>query len=157
MSLVKVKEYFKNFGYEDKILEFDEVSSTVSDAAKVLNCEEGMIAKSLSFLVGDTPIVVVVKGDARIDNSKYKQFFHCKAKMIDRDSVVDIIGHEVGGVCPFAVNPGVIVYLDNSLKDYEYVYPACGSIHSAIKLTISELEKLSNYKEWIDVCKEKEV
>ena len=100
--------------------------------------------------------MIVVRGDAKIDNSKYKHFFGVKAKMIDRDNVLNLIGHEVGGVCPFAVNSEVVVYLDESLKDFKYVYPACGSIHSAIRLSIPELEKLSNYKEWIDVCKEKE-
>lgn len=153
MSVEKVREYFKKFGYDNRILEFEEVSSTVSEAAHVLNCEEGIIAKSLSFLAQDKPIIIVVSGDKKIDNSKYKQFFNCKAKMIDRELVKDIIGHEVGGVCPFAVNDGVVVYLDESLKEYEYVYPACGSIRSAVKLSIEELEKLSNFKEWVDVCK----
>lgn len=153
MSVEKVREYFKNFGYEDKILEFKENSSTVSEAALILSCEEGMIAKSLSFLIGDVPIIIVVSGDKKIDNSKYKKFFNCKAKMINRELVKEIIGHEVGGVCPFAIHDNVLVYLDCSLKKYEYVYPACGSIRSAIKLSIEELEDLSNYKEWIDVCK----
>lgn len=153
MSIDKVREYLKEFGYQDKIIVFDDTSATVSDAAKRLNCEEGMIAKSLSFLVNDEPIVIVTNGHARIDNSKFKETFKVKAKMIDKSDVLSLVGHPVGGVCPFAVNENVVVYLDESLKEYEYVYPACGSDNSAIKLTIDELEKLSKYNSWVSVTK----
>lgn len=153
MAIEKVKEYFKQFHRENDILEFEVSSATVELAAKALNCEEALIAKTLSFLVGEQPILIVTAGNMKIDNSKYKKTFHKKAKMIPFNDVEKIIGHETGGVCPFGINDGIDVYLDESLKQYEYVYPACGSSNSAIKLNIKELEEYSNYKEWIDVCK----
>ncbi len=154
MSLIKVKEYLKNYNYEDKIMEFDLSTATVEEASRELKCTPGEIAKSLSFIVNDDVIVIVVKGDNKIDNHKFKETFHVKAKMIDRDSVEELTGHIPGGVCPFGLNDNVKVYLDISLKKYEYVYPACGSANSAIKLSIPELEKLSNYVKWVDVTKE---
>lgn len=153
MSVEKVKEYFKKFNIENRIQEFEESSATVELAAKALNCNSERIAKTLSFKLEDKPILIVVAGDARVDNSKYKAQFGKKAKMLTQDEVLNLIGHPVGGVCPFAINDGVNVYLDESLKRFEYVYPACGSSNSVIKLSIEELEKYSNYSLWIDVCK----
>lgn len=153
MSLEKVREYFNKFGMADRIIEFCESSATVHDAAKAAGCSEGEIAKSLSFAVGETPILIIAAGDVKIDNAKYRAEFSVKAKMLPFESVEEIIGHEVGGVCPFAVNEGVEVYLDESLKRFNMVYPACGSSNSAIKLTISELEKTSGFKKWVDVCR----
>ena len=153
MAIDKVKAYFKEFGMDDKILEFDVSSATVELAAAALGCEGCHIAKSLTFKVADQPIMIVVAGDAKIDNPKYKAQFATKAKMLTPDEAVDMVGHAVGGVCPFAVNEGVTVYLDESLKRFETVFPACGSSNSAIELTIDELEKYSGYTSWIDVCK----
>lgn len=153
MSIIKVKEYLKQFGFENRVLEFDVSSATVELAAIALNCEPGKIAKTLSFIVGDKPILVVMAGDYKTDNAKYKQTFSKKAKMLTFEEVETLIGHAVGGVCPFAVNDGVEVYLDESLKQYSTVFPACGSSNSAIELTIPELEKLSGYKCWVDVSK----
>ena len=156
MSLKKVEEYFKKYSKEKDIIVLNESSATVADAAKALHTTEGEIAKTLSFLVDSKPILIVVEGTAKISNSLYKSFFHEKAHMIAFDEVEKYIGHAPGGVCPFAINDDVVVYLDESLKQHEYVYPACGSGNSAIKLSISELEKYSNYKEWIDVCKKEQ-
>ena len=153
MSIEKVKEYFKKFGIENKIIELLQSSATVELAAKALGCEEQRIAKSLSFKVDDNPIMVICAGDGRIDNSKYKAKFHSKAKMLSPDEVNKLIGHSIGGVCPFGINDRVKVYLDESLKRFKTVFPACGSSNSAIELTIPELEKYSNYIEWVDVCK----
>ena len=153
MSLVKAKEYLKQYGLENKIMEFDVSSATVKEAAKAINCKEGEIVKTLSFIVNDMPILIAVAGDSKIDNSKFKSEFKTKAKMIPFDNVEELIGHAVGGVCPFGINENVEVYLDNSLKRFEIVYPACGSSNSAVKLTLDELEKASNCKKWIDVCK----
>ena len=141
MAIEKVKEYFKQFHRENDILEFEVSSATVELAAKALNCEEALIAKTLSFLVGEQPILIVTAGNMKIDNSKYKKTFHKKAKMIPFNDVEKIIGHETGGVCPFGINDGIDVYLDESLKQYEYVYPACGSSNSAIKLNIKHTNK----------------
>lgn len=154
MSVDKVKQYFSKYGMESKVLEFEVSSATVELAAAALNCEHGRIAKTLSFLVGEQPILIVSAGDVKIDNSKYKKTFGKKAKMLTQDQVVELIGHAVGGVCPFAIKEGVTVYLDASLKKYETVFPACGSSNSAIELTIPEMEKYSGYKEWVNVCKE---
>ena len=153
MSIDIVKEYFKKFGIENRILEFDVSSATVELAAKALKCEPCRIAKTLSFMVDGNPILIVTAGDAKIDNTKYKARFKTKAKMLAPDEVLMMVGHAVGGVCPFAVNDMVTVYLDKSLKRFGTVFPACGSGNSAIELTIDELEKYSNYYEWIDVCK----
>lgn len=153
MSIEKVKEYFKQYGMEDKILEFPVSSATVELAAQALNCESCRIAKTLSFSVNDSPVLIVTAGDAKIDNKKYKAFFGAKAKMLSHDEVTEKIGHAVGGVCPFAVNDDVKIYLDVSLKRFETVFPACGSSNSAIEFTPLQLEKYSSYSEWIDVCK----
>lgn len=153
MSIQRVKEYFKQFNMEDKVMEFPVSSATVELAAKALNTEGCRIAKTLSFSVNDSPILIVTAGDAKIDNKKYKAFFGAKAKMLSFDEVEEKIGHAVGGVCPFAINDGVTVYLDECIKRFETVFPACGSSNSAIELTPEELEKYSNYKQWIDVCK----
>ena len=153
MSIEKVRAYFCTLGIEKRILEFDVSSATVELAAKALNTEGKRIAKTLSFLVHEKPILIVTAGDAKIDNKKYKAFFGAKAKMLSPDQVTELIGHAVGGVCPFAVNDGVEVFLDESLKRFETVFPACGSGNSAIELTIPELEKYSGFKEWVDVCK----
>ena len=153
MSIERVKEYFGKFHMADRIQEFDVSSATVELAAQALNCEGCRIAKSLSFKVADKPIVIVVAGDAKVDNAKYKYQFGAKAKMLTVEEAVELIGHAVGGVCPFAVNEGVTVYLDESLKRFETVFPACGSSNSAIELTIEELETYSGYTEWVNVCK----
>ncbi|MGN0174043.1 MAG: YbaK/EbsC family protein [Acutalibacteraceae bacterium] len=153
MSFIKAKEHLGKYGLEEKIMEFSVSSATVEQAAKAINCKEEEIAKSMSFLVDEKPILIVVAGDCKIDNSKFKAEFHTKAKMLPFDSVEELIGHAVGGVCPFGVNENVDIYLDNSLKRFEIVYPACGSSNSAVKLTLSELEKTSGYKKWVDVCK----
>ena len=153
MSIERVKEYFKQFNMEDRVMEFSVSSATVELAAQALNTEGCRIAKTLSFTVNDSPILIVTAGDAKIDNKKYKVFFGAKAKMLGFDEVEEKIGHAVGGVCPFAINEGVTVYLDESLKRFETVFPACGSSNSAIELTPEELEKYSDYKQWIDVCK----
>ncbi|MEE1242537.1 MAG: YbaK/EbsC family protein [Frisingicoccus sp.] len=153
MSIDKVKEYFRNFGMEDQILEFDVSSATVELAAQAVGCEPARICKSLSFKIDERTILILTAGDAKVDNKKYKTFFGAKAKMLAPDEVIERIGHAIGGVCPFAVNEGVEVYLDESMKRFDYVYPAAGSSNSAIKLTLPELEKYSGYKEWVDVCK----
>ena len=153
MSIEKVRAYFKGYGIEDKILEFPVSSATVELAAKALNTDGCRIAKTLSFSVNESPILIVTAGDAKIDNKKYKTFFGAKAKMLSFDEVEEKIGHAVGGVCPFAINDGIKVYLDESIKRFKTVFPACGSSNSAIELTPDELEKYSNFIEWIDVCK----
>ncbi len=152
MAIEKVREYLKEKGYADKIQEFEISSATVELAAIALNTEGKRIAKTLSFITNGEPILVVCAGDAKVNNSKFKQVFSEKPKMIAFEEVESKIGHAVGGVCPFAVNAGVKVYLDESLKRFDYVFPACGSSNSAIKLEIAELETLSNYDSWIDVC-----
>ncbi len=154
MSFIKAKECIKQYGLENNIMEFSVSSATVEEAAKAVNCKKEEIAKTLSFIVEDKPILIVVAGDKKIDNAKYKGEFHTKAKMIPVNDVEKLIGHEVGGVCPFGIHNNVQVYLDTSLKRFSIVYPACGSSNSAIKLSIAELEKTSNYKKWIDVCKD---
>lgn len=153
MSIDRVKEYFSKYNMADRIQEFDVSSATVELAAAALNCEDCRIAKSLTFKVAEKPIMIVVAGDAKIDNAKYKAQFATKAKMLTPDEAVEMIGHAVGGVCPFGINEGVKVYLDESLKRFETVFPACGSSNSAIELTIEELEIYSGYAEWINVCK----
>lgn len=154
MSIEKAKNHLKKFGLDGKVMEFSVSSATVKDAAIAVGCKEEEIAKSLTFILGDKPILIVAAGDARIDNPKFKQEFQTKAKMIPFEEVEKLIGHAVGGVCPFGINDGVDVFLDNSLKRFEYVYPACGSSNSAVKLSIGELEEASGYKKWIDVCKD---
>jgi prolyl-tRNA editing enzyme YbaK/EbsC (Cys-tRNA(Pro) deacylase) len=153
MAIEKVKEFFRSFGMENRIMEFNVSSATVELAAQALGCEPCRIAKSLSFITPDGPILIVAAGDAKIDNPKYKAQFGTKAKMLTPDQAIELIGHAVGGVCPFAINEGVKVYLDNSLKRFETVFPACGSSNSAIELTLEELEKYSSAVSWIDVCR----
>ena len=153
MSVAAVKEYLKQFGLEEKVQELEESSATVELAAHALGTQPARIAKTLSFLVGEAPILVVAAGDAKIDNAKYKAKFHQKAKMLTPDQAVELVGHPVGGVCPFAVKEGVRVYLDQSLQRFETVFPACGSGNSAIQLTIPQLEQASRFTEWVDVCK----
>ncbi|MGN0629406.1 MAG: YbaK/EbsC family protein [Oscillospiraceae bacterium] len=153
MSFETVKEYFKNLGMEELVLHFDVSSATVELAAEAVGVEPAKIAKTMSFLVGGEPILIVTAGDTKIDNPKYKQQFHEKAKMIPYGEVEEYVGHAPGGVCPFVIKDGVKVYLDESLKRFDTVYPAAGSDNSAVKLTIKQLEDTSGYSEWIDVCK----
>lgn len=153
MAIEKVKEYFKQYGMDSKIKEFEVSSATVELAAKALGCEEGRIAKTLSFMAKEKPILIVTAGDVKIDNRKYKEKFGTKAKMLTPQQAEELIGHAVGGICPFAVREGVTVYLDESLKRFKTVFPACGSSNSAIELTIEDMEKYSGCKCWIDVSK----
>lgn len=153
MAIEKVREYFNQYGIENRIREFDVSSATVELAAEALHCEPCRIAKTLSFMVKEGPVLIVAAGDAKIDNPKYKAQFGVKAKMLTPEEVIELIGHAVGGVCPFAVHEGVSVYLDESLKRFDTVFPACGSSNSAIELTIAELEQYSSFTSWIDVCK----
>ena len=153
MSIEKVKAFFAGKGMADRVLEFDVSSATVELAAAALGCEECRIAKTLSFHVDDRVVLVVMAGDVKIDNQKYKAFFGTKAKMLTFEEAPVLIGHAVGGVCPFAVNEGVKVYLDESLKRFDVVYPAAGSSNSGIGLTIPELEEHSHFDSWVDVCK----
>lgn len=153
MSFIKAQEHLKKYNIETRIIEFRVSTATVSLAASALGITEGEIAKSLAFYVRDEAILVIVAGDKKIDNHKYKETFGVKAKMVSYEEVEEIIGHAAGGVCPFGINQNVKVYLDESLKTYEYIYPASGTANSAVKLSIEELEKTSNYLEWVDVCK----
>jgi prolyl-tRNA editing enzyme YbaK/EbsC (Cys-tRNA(Pro) deacylase) len=153
MGIIEVRTHLKPFGKDNDIIEFDESSATVALAAKALGTDECRIAKSLSFRVADHAVIVVTAGDLRIDNRKFKDVFTCKAVMPTPQEVETLIGHGVGGVCPFGIRAGVDVYLDVSLQQYDYVYPACGSANSAIKLTCEELARLSGAKQWVDVCK----
>ena len=153
MAIERVIEYFTKYNMEERIQEFDVSSATVELAAAALNCEPKRIAKTLSFMVDGHAVLVVTAGDAKIDNRKYKEQFGVKAKMLSADEVENLVGHAVGGVCPFGINEGIDVYLDGSLKRFDTVFPACGSSNSAIELTIEELEKYSGFKDWIDVCK----
>ncbi len=154
MSIERVRAYFTTLGIENRIQEFDVSSATVELAALALGVDGARIAKTLSFLVGDKCVLIVAAGDARVDNKKYKVRFGAKAKMLAHDDVPKYIGHAVGGVCPFVVNDGVEVWLDESLRRFETVFPACGSANSAIELTIPELECYSRCNGWVDVCKD---
>ncbi|MBO5514802.1 MAG: YbaK/EbsC family protein [Schwartzia sp.] len=153
MAIEKVKAFFRQHGIEEKVLEFETSSATVELAAQALHCEPCRIAKTLSFMGKEGPLLVVAAGDAKIDNPKFKAQFGTKPKMLKPEENVELIGHAIGGVCPFALNDGVKVYLDESLKRFETVFPACGSANSAIELTMEELEKYSQAIAWIDVCK----
>ncbi len=153
MSIEKVKKYLANFGYENKVIELKDSSATVELAALALGCEAKRIAKTLSFWINDSAILIVCAGDAKVDSSKFKKLFGVKPKMLSFDEAENIIGHKVGGVCPFAINDGILVYLDESLKRFDTVFPACGSSNSAIELNIEELEKFSNNKMWVNICK----
>lgn len=156
MAIEKVKEYLGAFGVADRIQEFEVSSATVELAAIALGCKPCQIAKSMGFVMGEGAIIVVAAGDTKIDNQKFKAQFETKAKMLAFDDVERLIGHAVGGVCPFGINDGVKVYLDESLKRFETVYPACGSSNSAIGLTLDELMRFSGYEKWVDVCKNME-
>jgi prolyl-tRNA editing enzyme YbaK/EbsC (Cys-tRNA(Pro) deacylase) len=153
MAFIKAKNYLTKYNLEDRIIVFNAKSATVKEAADLLKCTEGEIAKSMAFLIGKQPIIVVTAGDKKIDNKKFKQEFNIKAKMIPLENLNTLIGHEAGGICPFGINENVLVYLDSSLKTFTTVYPACGSDSSAVKITIKELEQVTNYKKWVDVCK----
>ena len=157
MSIEKVRDYFKGFDMEDKVLEFEVSSATVQLAAIALGTEEARIAKTMSFKKDDGCILVITAGDVKIDNAKYRHTFGLKAKMLTPDEVIELVGHAIGGVCPFAVNEGVIgIYIDESVKRFDTVFPACGSSNSAIELTPEDLFKYSNANAWVDVCKLKE-
>ncbi len=156
MAIEQVRDFFKQYGMEDKIQEFEVSSATVALAAKALGCEENRIAKTLSFMGQDGPILIVTAGDMKIDNGKYKAQFGTKAKMLTPEEVLTLTGHPVGGVCPFVVKDGAAVYLDQSLRRFDLVYPACGSANSAIGLTIPQLEQYANSAGWVDVCKPRE-
>ena len=156
MSIENVREYFRKFNMEDKIIELKESSATVELAARALNCEPARIAKTLSFHLEDCPILILTAGDVTIDNKKYKEKFGTKARMLSFNEAETLIGHSVGGVCPFGIKEGVKVYLDNSLKRFQTVFPAAGSSNSAIEMNLDELEKYSNSIEWIDVTRERE-
>ena len=153
MSIKKVREYFKQYDMEKRIKELTETTATVEEAAKALGCEPDRIAKTLSFSLGEQIILILFSGNTRVENAKYRQQFQRKAKMLTKEEVEQKVGHQVGGVCPFAINPNIDVYLDISLKKYDTVFPACGSSNSAIELSIEELEKYSLFKHWIDVGK----
>ena len=153
MSVAEVKEYLAAYGLSQKVQEFDVSSATVELAAQALHCEPCRIAKSLALLTPDGPVLVVAAGDAKIDNPRYKAQFNTKAKMLSPEDTLALIGHAVGGVCPFAVRDGVRVYLDESLRRFDTVFPACGSSNSAIELTLEELERASQALGWVDVCK----
>ena len=153
MSIERVRQYFSDLGIADRIKEFEVSSATVALAAEALGCDGCRIAKTLSFYAPDGVVLVVAAGDARIDNAKFKSFFGFKAKMLSHEDAEQLIGHAVGGVCPFAVNDGVRVYLDESLRRFDTVFPACGSSNSAIEMTMDELEKYSRCESWVDVCK----
>lgn len=156
MAIEKVREYFAKLGMEEKIQEFDVSSATVPLAAKALGCEEARIAKTLSFKVDDAPVLIVAPGDVKVDNTKYKVYFKQKAKMLTPDEAETLVGHAIGGVCPFAVNDGVTIYADISMKRFETLFPACGSANSAIELTPDKIFELSGCADWIDVCKKRD-
>ncbi len=153
MSLERVRQYFEQAGLGARVLVLEQSSATVEQAAQAIGCQPKQIAKTMSFLVDDAPVLLVTAGDARVDNPKYKRVFHQKAKMVPREQVEASVGHAPGGVCPFAILPGVTVYLDVSLKRFAQVYPAAGDGHSAVRLTLEELEKHANAAGWVDVCK----
>ena len=157
MAFEKAKAYLEKCGLADQIIETEHSSATVAAAAEALGCDEAMIAKTLSFLQDEQPVLILADGTARIDNRKYKDRFGCKAKMIPADLVGPLVGHEIGGVCPFGANEGVTVYLDESLRKHEIVYPAVGTDHSGVKLTIPELEQCCSGAEWVDICKSSEL
>ena len=154
MSLERAKAYLAEKGYADHIIELEDSSATVQLAAQALGVEPGMIAKTMSFLIGEEAILILTEGTAKVDNRKYKDTFHMKAKMIPFEEVENWIGHAPGGVCPFGIKGGIKVYLDESLKQFDTVYPAAGNDHSAVKLTIAELEEVAGAAGWVDVCKE---
>lgn len=153
MAIEAVREYLKKWNADGRILEFHESSATVELAAQAVGCEPARIAKTLSFMVEDHPVLIVAAGDAKVDNHYYKACFHTKAKMLTQEQAVELVGHAVGGVCPFAVKDGVEICLDESLRRFESVYPAAGSSNSAIEVSLAELEQFSGSSKWVDVCK----
>ena len=153
MSITRAREYFAKFGMENRIIEFATSSATVALAAVAAGCEEARICKTLSFMGKEGPLLILVAGDVKIDNHKYKEQFGVKAKMLTAEQVEELIGHAVGGVCPFGIKDGVTVYLDDSMRRFATMFPACGSSNSAIELTIEELEKYTGYKAWVNVGK----
>ena len=153
MSLQKAEQFLHNKGFLDHVIRLEESTATVVEAAEALGVEPGRIAKTMSFLQGEQAVLILTEGTARVDNRKYKDTFHMKAKMIPFEEVEATIGHAPGGVCPFGVHAGIAVYLDESLKAFDTVYPAAGDDHSAVKLTIAELEQVCDAKGWVDVCK----
>ena len=156
MAFDRAKACLEKYGLAERIIVTEHSSATVTEAAEAIGCEPAMIAKTLSFVVDDKPILILADGVARIDNRKFKDTFACKAKMIPAEQVEALVGHDIGGVCPFGVNDGVSVYLDESLKRHEIVYPAVGTDHSGVRLTIAELERCSGYLDWVDVCRQPE-
>ena len=154
MSIEKAKAYLASRGFLNHVIELADSTATVAEAAQALGVQPGMIAKTMSFLQGDTAVLILTEGTAKVDNRKYKDTFHTKAKMIPFEDVERLVGHAPGGVCPFGVPEDVTVYLDESLRQFETVYPAAGNDHSAVKLTLSELEQVANAKGWVNVCKE---
>lgn len=154
MSQKRAENYLEQKGFLDHVIRLEASTATVAEAADALGVEPGMIAKTKSFLLDDQPILILTEGTARVENRKYKDTFHIKAKMIPFEEVEQWIGHAPGGVCPFGINDGVKVYLDESLRRFETVYPAAGDDHSAVKLTIPELEEVAGAVGWVDVCKE---
>lgn len=153
MSFEIAKAHLETFGLGDRVQEFEVSSATVELAAQAVGCEPARIAKTLSFKVGEEAVLIVAAGDAKVDNTRYKGEFHTKAKMLSPDEVTELVGHSIGGVCPFGVKEGVRVFLDESLKRFDKVYPACGNASSAVELTIPDLERCSGYENWVDVCK----
>ena len=154
MSQKRAENYLERKGFLDHVIRLEASTATVAEAADALGVEPGMIAKTMSFLLDDQPILILTEGTARVENRKYKDTFHIKAKMIPFEEVEQWIGHAPGGVCPFGINDGVRVYLDESLRQFETVYPAAGDAHSAVKLTIPELEEVAGAEGWVDVCRE---
>lgn len=154
MSLERAKQYLEKKGFLENVIELEESTATVSQAAEALGVEPGMIAKTMSFLQGEQPVLILTEGTAKIDNRKYKDTFHVKAKMIPFEEVEEFVGHAPGGVCPFGIKEGIAVYLDESLKQFETVYPAARNSNSAVRLTIAQLEQAVEAKGWVDVCKE---
>lgn len=154
MSLEKAEKYLEDRGMQDRVIRLEESTATVAEAAEALGVEPGMIAKTMSFLQDGQAVLILTEGTARIDNRKYKDAFHMKAKMISFEEVEQRIGHAPGGVCPFGIRDGVEVYLDESLRQFETVYPAVGDDHSAVRLSVDELEQIAGAKGWVDVCKE---
>ncbi len=154
MSIDRARAYIAQYGLEENVMEFAVSSATVAEAAVAIGCREAEIAKTLSFLMENKPILIVASGNAKVDNSKFKAEYHTKAKMIPFDEVEERIGHAVGGVCPFGVKDDVTIYLDRSLEAFDTVYPACGSANSAVKLTLEQLQRIVRFEKWVDVCKD---
>ena len=153
MSIERARAHLAQFGLAERVREFDVSSATVELAAAAVGVEPARIAKTLSFMVGETPTLILFAGDARVNNQAFKATFHTKAKMLSAEQAAELVGHAVGGVCPFGVNPGVEVFLDESLRRFDTVWPAAGSSNSAIELTCEELERISGARGWVDVGK----